>query len=80
MQTGTGSVTEEKSMPHRKFQVRRDVYGYACAIDHLREGRWWCVLSLVAGAERNEQEVDRVIALLNGFDTAKRRIAELEGA
>lgn len=47
------------------YTVRRDDdYGWACAID--RDG--YTVLHLAAGSERNEQEVEKVVALLNQAD------------
>lgn len=43
------------------YSVRRDEHGYACAID--REG--YTVLHLMAGTERNEQEVQGIVDRLN---------------
>ena len=44
------------------YIVRRDEYGHAAAIE--RDG--YTVLQLQSGTERNEQEVDRIVARLNG--------------
>ncbi len=44
-----------------QYRVRRDDDGYAAAIE--RDG--YTVLILATGAERNEQEVDALVAALN---------------
>ena len=43
------------------YRVRRNIHGHAEAVE--RDG--YTVLILVCGAERNEQEVDRVVEKLN---------------
>lgn len=52
-----------------QYTIRRDEYGHAMAIE--RDG--YTVLHLQPGTERNEQEVEGVVALLNATaDNAER--------
>lgn len=43
------------------FKVERDIYNYACAISE--NGQW--VIHLKEGTEFNENNIDRIVNLLN---------------
>jgi len=49
------------SQTNGHYTIRRDVWGHAAAIE--RDG--YTVLQLIAGTERNEQEVARIVDELN---------------
>jgi len=63
------STTTEPTGP---YTIRRDEYGHAVAIE--RDG--FTVLHLQPGTERNEQEVDGIVALLNMNAEKAERVRE----
>jgi hypothetical protein len=57
-----GKISMSKSETAAIYTIRRNAQGHAVAIE--RNG--YTVLLLAIGAERNEQEVERVVEVLNG--------------
>jgi len=50
-----------------KFTIIRDEYGFACAI---AEGEQWVIL-LNVGATRNEEQIERIVSILNSSPPEK---------
>jgi hypothetical protein len=61
--------------PTGPYTIRRDEYGHAVAIE--RNG--YTVLHLQPGTERNEQEVENIVALLNSKPPEAHIITEIKG-
>jgi len=71
-QSNLCDVLSTATEPTGPYTVRRDEYGHAVAIE--RNG--YTVLHLQPGTERNEQEVDGIVALLNMNAEKAERVRE----